>query len=379
MPIRYLLCTLVTLAAMAGELPQFKQHVVTPGLKMGYQLVAVDLTGDGRKDLIAVDERATEIAWFENPGWERHVMVKDAPRPINMDCWDYDGDGVPERALALHFETNPEKSTGELLVVKAGKDVRQPWTVREIDRVPTAHRVRWIDVEGKGKKVLLLSPLVGLKARAPEYNDDTPIYWYRPGEWKRETLAHDLHGIVHAIAPVAWRAKGEQLFTASFQGLRLYEPAVQTWKWTEFSKGDPRACPQCGSSEVRTGHLGKQRFITTIEPWHGNQVVVYIAAGKTWRRIVIEDAMENGHGLAVGDLDGDGRDEIVAGFRGKGFHVSIYQAADARGEKWTRTVLDNGVAAADCKVEDFTGDGKPDIVCIGASTANIKLYENLRR
>jgi hypothetical protein len=373
-----LLCLLIALAATSGELPAFKEHVVTSGLKMGYQLVAVDLTGDGRKDLIAIDERSTEIAWFENPTWQRHVLLADAPRPINMDCWDYDGDGKPECALALGFETNPEKSVGQLLILKAGADVRQSWTAREIDRVPTAHRVRWIDADGTGKKLLLLSPMLGLKARAPLYDDDTPVYLYRPGEWNREVLAADLHGIVHAIAPVAWRARGEQFFTASFQGLRLYEPAGAAWKWTEFSKGDPRPCPECGSSEVRVGHLGKARFIATIEPWHGNQVVVYIADGQAWKRIVIEDAMVNGHALAVGDLDGDGRDEIVAGFRGKGFRLSVYQASDARGEKWTRTVLDDGgIAAADCKIDDFTGDGRPDIACIGASTANIKLYENL--
>jgi hypothetical protein len=40
---------------------------------------------------------------------------------------------------------------------------------------------------------------------------------------------------------------------------------------------------------------------------------------------------------------------------------------------------DGGIAAADCKIEDFTGDGRPDITCIGASTGNIKLYENLGR
>jgi hypothetical protein len=28
-------------------------------------------------------------------------------------------------------------------------------------------------------------------------------------------------------------------------------------------------------------------------------------------------------------------------------------------------------------VADLNGDGKPDIVCIGASTGNVKLYENL--
>jgi hypothetical protein len=38
---------------------------------------------------------------------------------------------------------------------------------------------------------------------------------------------------------------------------------------------------------------------------------------------------------------------------------------------------DGGIAAADCVVGDFTGDGRPDIACIGASTHNLKLYENM--
>jgi hypothetical protein len=134
----------------------------------------------------------------------------------------------------------------------------------------------------------------------------------------------------------------------------------------------------CGSSEVRLGHLGLQRILVAIEPWHGNQVVVYLPEGDQWKRIVIEDKMENGHALAVGDLNGDGRDEIVCGFRGKACQLSIYQAVDATGERWQKAILDDGgIAAADCIIDDFTGDGKPDIVCIGASTGNLKLYENL--
>ncbi|WP_321473979.1 VCBS repeat-containing protein [uncultured Paludibaculum sp.] len=378
---RHLYLLLLVLPLCGGELPAFKAHVVTSGLKMGYQLVSVDLNGDGRKDLIAVDERATELAWFENPTWERHVMAVNAPRPINMDCYDYDGDGAPECVVALHFETSPEKSIGDVYLLKSGKDVRQPWTMKELDRIPTAHRIRWIDWNGDGKKVLLLSPLVGLTARPPLYEGQTPVYLYRPGVWKRETVTEELHGIVHAIAPIDWTTHGQRLITASFDGLRLHEPKKGGgWKWTEISKGDTRKCPECGSSEVRIGKLGKLRFITAIEPWHGNQVVVYLPDGKTWKRVVIEDSMINAHALAVGDLDGDGRDEIVSGFRGKGFRVSIYQAEDKAREHWKRTILDDGgLAGADCKIEDFTGDGKPDIVCIGASTANIKLYENLRR
>jgi hypothetical protein len=128
---------------------------------------------------------------------------------------------------------------------------------------------------------------------------------------------------------------------------------------------------------VRVGQLDGQRFLAAIEPWHGNQVVVYLERGQEWKRMVLESGMQNGHALAVGDLDTDLQDEIVVGFRGKGFKLFLFHVEDKKGERWTKSVLDDGgIAAADCKIEDFTGDGKPDIACIGASTGNIKLYLN---
>jgi hypothetical protein len=39
-------------------------------------------------------------------------------------------------------------------------------------------------------------------------------------------------------------------------------------------------------------------------------------------------------------------------------------------------VINQGaVAGADCKVADLTGDGRLDIVCSGASTGNVVLFE----
>jgi hypothetical protein len=361
----------------APDLPRFKGQVISQTLKFGYQLVAVDLNRDGKKDLLAVAERDTEVAWYENPTWERHVLATNVPRPLNAACRDLDDDGIPEVVLAYHFETRPEASVGNVVLLTHGRDVRQPWLPRELDRVPTAHRVRWIDPEGNGKPVLLLGPMVG-KQFPPVEGDSVPIYLYRPGQLQRETISTEPCGILHAINPVNWDGTArQQLLTASYAGLHRLELVDGKWAATRLAAGDPRPWPLCGSSEVRLGQLGSQRILVAIEPWHGNQVVVYLPQGQQWKRVVLEDRMDNGHALAVGDLDGDGRDEIVCGFRGKGHELSIYQAADDKGEHWRKTVLDDGIAAADCVIEDFTGDGKPDIACIGASTGNLKLYINL--
>ncbi len=373
-----LFCSLMLMLA-AGAQTRFESRTICQDLQYGYQLTSVDLNGDGRKDLIAVDERAKDLAWFQSPGWERHILARDVPRAINIDCWDYDGDGIPECALGYHFETNPEKSEGNLVLLKSGGRVVDPWTPREIDRVPTVHRLRWLDPTGSGKKLLVVSPLVGLQARAPLYEDFAPVYAYIPGEWKRETAFQDRRGILHAVIPVAWKGKGQGLLTAGFDGLHLYSPSAGfPWKGIRLHPGDPRPCPECGSSEARMGTLGKKRFLAAIEPWHGSQVVVYQEEGPDWKRTILDTSMVNGHALATGDVDGDGRDEIVAGFRGKGYQLYLFKAKDSRGAEWVRTLLDDGgIAAADCKVEDFTGDRKPDIVCIGASTANLKMYVNL--
>ncbi len=374
----YILWLFITSTLQAGDLPSFREHLVTDSIQFGYQLVAADLTGDGKKDLIAIDERASEVAWFENPAWTRHVLIADVPRPLNIACCDIDHDGAVEAVLAYRFESSPEKSQGNIALLKSGPDVRQPWTAREIDRVPTAHRVRWIDPDGTGNQVLLLGPLVGQRY-PPQEGDQVPIYLYRPGQWKRETISNTPAGVLHAIHPVRWDdSAAQQLLAASFLGLHRLQLVDGQWQTSHLAPGDPRPWPECGSSEVRLGHLGKDRFLAAIEPWHGNQVVVYLPEGDQWTRTVIEDRMQNGHALAVGDLDGDGRDELVAGSRGQGHQLSIYQAADAQAAGWNKTVLDDGgMAGADCLIEDFTGDGRSDIVAIGASTGNVKLYENL--
>jgi hypothetical protein len=123
------------------------------------------------------------------------------------------------------------------------------------------------------------------------------------------------------------------------------------------------------------GHIGGERFLAAIEPWHGNEVVVYRNRNGAWDREVIDDTLLDAHTIECVDLDGDGRDEIVAGFRGKPYGVNVYRW---NAGKWSREILDRGtVSAAGCAIADLEGNGRPDIVCIGQATHNLKVWRNL--
>jgi hypothetical protein len=57
-------------------------------------------------------------------------------------------------------------------------------------------------------------------------------------------------------------------------GIHRYQFAGH-WNRLDVVSGDPAPWPKGGSSDVVVAHLGTGRFLAAIEPWHGNQVVVY--------------------------------------------------------------------------------------------------------
>src|SRR5215471_19352345 len=53
----------------------FREHTIATDLTGGYQVVVSDINHDGKPDLIALASGLSELVWFENPGWQRHVIV----------------------------------------------------------------------------------------------------------------------------------------------------------------------------------------------------------------------------------------------------------------------------------------------------------------
>src|SRR4030095_3695982 len=152
----------------------------------------------------------------------------------------------------------------------------------------------------------------------PTYDQDkASVFWYNPADWKRHLIANDIPGIIHRVRPVVWDAgKREQFLVASFEGVALYR-STGSGDGMKFEKqllspGHVEKAPRLGASDVGVGRQDGERFFASGGPRHGNDGGVYTATGGAWARRVIYDKVTSGHEIAVLDLNGDGRADVVA-------------------------------------------------------------------
>jgi len=370
-------------------------------LQVGYAVVLVDVDGDKKKDIVVVD--TTRVVWYQNPTWKKRVMIDGQTKPDNVciDAYDIDGDGQVDFALGADWKPFNTSSGGTLQWLKRGKNLEEKWTVHPIAEEPTVHRLRFADIDGDGKKELIVAPLMGKGSTAKKnWMDGQPvrILAFRipkdpvKDRWESEVLDQSLH-VVHNFFPIpAALGKGMDLLTASYDGVSLVrQDGPNSWKTVRIGSGNQKNnLGRLGASEIKQGKLkGGKKYIATIEPWHGNQVVVYTepVVGETlWTRHVIDDDLRWGHAVWCADMDGDGSDELIIGVRGdgpkgdpikEGWGVRVYKADDGDGSAWSRQMIDTGgVSTEDLAVADLNGDGRPDIVAVGRFTHNVRIYWN---
>jgi len=198
-----LVCTVLVADGLHSPV-RFREHVIEPSIRGGYSVITADINHDGKPDVIGLTQQRPELAWYENPGWERHVFVTDMPAPVNMAAADIDGDGIPEVALETGFSMVAAKSEGLVWLLHHDGDPKGLWKATKIDAVTTSHHIAWADIDGDGKKELINAPLIGANALAPKYEDKVSLFYYRPGEWNRLLIDDQLYGILHRVRPVKW-------------------------------------------------------------------------------------------------------------------------------------------------------------------------------
>jgi hypothetical protein len=384
----------VTLSGAPAAGPvKFEAHDIDPKLPGAYAVNLADFNNDGKIDVIANSLGVRELAWYENPTWERHVIVSDTAQIVNQAPADLNGDGIPEIAFQSSFAMQAAKSEG-LNWLARSQGPGQPWKVEKIDTFPTSHHIVWADLDGDGKKELINAPLIGPASLAPTYDQDkASIFWYDQATWKRHLVTDSIPGIIHRVRPVKWdNGKSDQFLVASFEGIVLYRPSGKgdnmKFEKIVLSKGHEEKAPRLGASDVGVGMQEGKRFFASVEPWHGNEVVVYTGSGTTFTRRVIFDKIASGHEIAVVDLNGDGRDDIVANDNAVktqrnpdgpmgGVHV-FYAPEDAAKGEWTYQRLEDAAGMNSCVGVDINNDKRKDLVCGGASGI-VRWYENKGR
>ncbi|GAA4429289.1 VCBS repeat-containing protein [Bremerella cremea] len=381
--------------SFAGEI-QFEPQQLDTELGVGYAVRLIDMNGDDKLDICIVDQQ--RIVWLENPTWTEHQIL--GPGQTNADNVafapaDIDGDGKLDFAVAAGWGGGKtQRGTIQWITSSGSQD--QHWSVYPIRNEHSTHRIKFANVIGDERPELIVGPLFGPNTTAPHFAEQ-PVRLLaleipekpQTDPWPVHMIDNSLH-VMHNFLPIDFTGNGKtDIISASYEGVHLHEQQEDgTWKKTQLGSGDQVSSPSRGASEVKVGKLANgDRYIATIEPWHGNQVVVYTKEKgqpihSLWNRHVLDDQLRWGHAVWCANIDGDADEELVIGVRDdqpdssrRGLRIFDPTAAD--GTSFKRYVIDPGaVAIEDLAVADLDGDNQADIVAVGRQTHNVKIYWN---
>ena len=367
--------------APAAKTLQFRAEQIASDFGVGYAVTTGDVNGDGRTDVVAIS--GTDLVWFAAPSWEKQVILSGAtPRDnVCLAVHDIDRDGKLDVAIGASWQPTNTTGGGTLHWVKQGA-AGAPWELHSIAEEPTLHRIRWADVDGDRNRELVVTPLHGRGTKGPDWQGQgARILIFRPpanparDPWPVEVADDTLH-ILHNFLPANLdKDPQEELITASREGVNvLKRKAKDAWSRRLIGEGSP--------GEIKMGSVAGRRMLATVEPWHGQAVVIYAEQPGTWARTVIETELAGGHALGWADFDGDGSDELAVGWRdAKPVKpgLAIY-TVDRNGALTSKVMVDEGgMATEDLVVADLNGDKKPDIAASGRATRNVKIYWNETR
>ncbi len=317
------------------------------GEQFGARLVARDLDGDGARELVVGSvggERAcaavTVVAAADfSQRWRYEFAGAAAELGLSLDvCGDLDGDGCGEVLAA--FSPRATRSWPEVVVL-SGRDGSLVHAIRSI------HPVR-----GDTGREFLAQPIgirlgsrLGVAGAGDQNGDGVDDIWIATRSTRDE---HDLRGFVSLISGASLRS-----------GSRVESLVPRSVGVTPLAPYTPAECESLAIAELPEIWESSDGDSLSVDDRGG--VCVDSAYGRCVR--------------TLGDLDGDGRDQVWATGFGDVWSYQFSYVIESRAEA-TVSRLDVGDFYDALRVHDFTGDGVDDFV-LGAAERTQRFCENM--
>jgi hypothetical protein len=273
--------------------------------------------------------------WKQETHWNPKFGGK-FDRLRDFEHADVDGDGKEELVIATHDQ-------GVIVIVHPDEN----WRVEEVDKTPNTfvHEIEIGDVDGDGKPEFFATPSAPNKLDAEQpgevrmYKRDADGTWQKsivdaPGDTHaKEVLAADVDQDGVAEVYVAWEG-------AIGQGGALVRPVtVKQYKWKDgkFEGTTVATVPDRQMRAIQAGDVNGDGKIDIVAGALSSGLWIFEQAdGGTWKATVIDKASSGyEHPVHLADLDGDGA-------------LEIYVASEEQGElrryvwkngTWEKTVL----------------------------------------
>lgn len=378
----FLFCCVFVPPAATAQPPEFKWRAVEiDRIQIGYGVQLADVDGDGQTDIVLCDKNT--IQWYQSPNWTKHVIAKDLTVRDNVcvTARDINGDGKCEIAVGGQWNYRESTKDGAVFYLIPPDDRRQMWTPTQLYNEPSVHRMHWVLAPDHAHR-LVVKPLRGRGSVDGEGPGLRLLEYTMPAnptdDWSFDVICDFLH-LSHNFHIVNWdEDPEEELIIAAKEGVWHLDRQDGQWKATQLSEHF--------AGEVRDGRLPDgRRFFATVEPKHGSVAAVYAqpkSAGRLWERLsVLDDQLKDGHALACADFLGTGSDQIVVGWRAMNDPgvpgIQMFTPMTVDGTQWRTTRISaEKVAVEDIKVGDLNNDGRIDIVAAARQTKNLVIFYN---
>lgn len=288
---------------------------------------AADLNGDGHLDLaVAVlgsvypaDEPIGKVVWLENDGQDNfrsHVLLDDLRRVADVQVGDLNGDGLPDLSVA---EFGYDR--GRVLWLENKGEGR--FRDHELLALPGAIHVPLADLNGDGRLDILT-------VVSQEDEEVIAVENLGEGQFRQRTL----------YAPLNFDFGSSGLFVSDLDG-------------------DGRA------DLLLTGGDNLEITSSSPQPWHG---CILLENRGDWtfepQRIA---AVPGVYAAGVGELNGDGRPDVVLAsmfndWRQPGSASVVWLENEGASKFKTWQVADSPSHLATVAVGDLDGDGRADVV-----------------